>query len=113
MAISPSDPRETWDSIDIPPAWLLKKLGITSIAGVCEQIKLDVELLVKYQANRSAATELAAAPFCKSELAFCDLAKDPFDTLGRLLCSMRIQPVPCSEEELSDIEGNVLVNCVG
>ncbi len=108
---------ESWDSIDIPPSRLLDKLDIRSISQVVERIKANVEVLAKLRTDRLSAAEPAgkptSGPACNRELAYCDLANDPFDTIPRLLFSMGIEPVVCAENELGDMPEKVLVNCVG
>jgi hypothetical protein len=105
---------EPWDEIDLPPGQLLKRLGITDIAEIIQQTREDVGQLAAYQVEQSLAQKasLAQAP-CTRQLACCDLSNGGYNPLAMLLLNMGIKPIVHREDELGQVEGPLLVNCIG
>jgi HD-like signal output (HDOD) protein/CheY-like chemotaxis protein len=104
---------ETWDTVELPPATLLKRLGIRSVPEIIDQTRHDVDLLAMFRTIRPRDQRIASAPLLARELAYCDLSGSHCDFLGALLPSMGIMALPCAEDELDDVTDNVLVNCIG
>ncbi|MDZ4818549.1 MAG: HDOD domain-containing protein [Planctomycetota bacterium] len=104
---------ESWDSIDIPPASMLRKMGISSPSGMLAKIKLCVKQLASLRADRTGTSIKSERTELSRELAYCDLSGSPFDFLPEITSPMGIKLIKHSPEELNDLEGAVLVNCVG
>jgi HD-like signal output (HDOD) protein/DNA-binding NarL/FixJ family response regulator len=105
---------EPWDEIDLPPGLLLKRLGITSIKEIIEQTREDVGRLATFNVDQSSAKIVPTAPaqFTR-QLSCCDLSGGGFNSLAMLLLNMEIKPVVVGEDEMGQIEGPLLVNCLG
>jgi HD-like signal output (HDOD) protein/DNA-binding response OmpR family regulator len=104
---------EAWDTVELPPATLIKRLGIGSLSKIVDQTSVDVNRLAAFHAGRSEAAGPARSLATTRQLAYCNLSEDPFDFLERMLPPMRIEPIACSKGDLGNMEKGVLVNCIG
>jgi DNA-binding response OmpR family regulator/HD-like signal output (HDOD) protein len=104
---------EPWDLIDVPPAALLKRLGVQRIGDIIAETQADVERLTRFRLDPTVAEQTARTTQPSRELGYCDFSNLAFDFVGMLLPSMGIAPLIHSEHDLGDVSETVLLNCVG
>jgi DNA-binding response OmpR family regulator len=105
---------EAWDEIDLPPGQLLKRLGITDIAGVIQQTREDVGQLAAYNVVESPGQSVNSDLItCTRQLSCCDLSVVGYNPLAMLLLNMGIKPLVHGEDELGQVQEPLLVNCIG
>jgi CheY-like chemotaxis protein len=100
---------ETWDTVELPPAATLKRLGVVGVESIVARIRSEVEKLAGFAPGRTAARKVASKTDYRS-IAYCNLGNDPCDLLRELLPSLGLSPVSISPEELRSLDLPVVVN---
>ncbi len=106
---------EPWDEIELPPAPLLRRFGIGSLAEVIANIKADAEAVVNFRSPLSLPRKPRDPPNERQSpprsLVYCNLSPEPVDFLPHILSTMGIRLDTRAIEDLP-IEQDILVNAI-
>lgn len=105
-----------WDRVEIPPASLLKRLGIHDIANVLEQTRRNVQAIVDFRSSDASeshsecfASEMAATD---RTIIYANASDMPFDLTAQLIKDMGIGIVPLSADN-QRLASAVVINGIG
>lgn len=112
LAVGEWDP---WDRIEFPPAPVLRRLSIDSIANILRETRRDADEIINFRPVRSGCQAQGSAAGSigrvASSLSYCNLSPEPFDFLGVIVASMGIDLKACKPGEAAPSTG-VLLNCI-
>jgi DNA-binding response OmpR family regulator len=103
---------ETWDLVDVPPAAVLERLGISKTAHAIAQVRTSVAKLAGFCPGGERKPVTESKPSQRIPIAYCSLLADREDLLAELLPSIGFELQYCTRAELRELSERSLVNAL-
>jgi HD-like signal output (HDOD) protein len=104
---------QSWDTVQLPSAALMRRLGVRDVGNIIRDIRVDVEKLVHF--NSDCSPEESTEEACEVEytVAYCNIKGGENDLLPGFLRTMGIEIEAYPAAELRELEVPAIVNCLG
>jgi DNA-binding response OmpR family regulator len=104
---------EAWDVVQFPPARVLKRLRLTSVAKIVRQTRLDLAQLADFHPGGQAVAKKPEPRAQLRSIAYCSASSNSDDLFVEMLPSLGFEPKSCPVECLQEIVQPCIINCLG